>query len=208
MENSTKYTPKGEDVIRNEVTERFKNLGYDPSLEANKPLLDDMIKRELDVEAEREKHHKTVSKAIQQKKKYREKVNELANTDEDDEEENENGEPKPKGEPNTQTQQVDTSNLVSRDELQATLHRQKYPNLTDEEYNSINALAKANSKSFEDTVANNPMAKSYFDNSEARERLSGATTPPSTRSSANHNKSEEEKIADELDTDLPPGFSS
>lgn len=197
-----KFTPKGEDVIREEVINEFKEMGYDPDLEENKPLLDSMVKKGVEVENERLENHKKLSKAIEQKQSWREKATKVLTEDDED------GETKTKVEP----QPTDNDKLSKLEQeieqLKSSQHRQKYPNLSDEEYRSINALAKANEKSFEETIADNPIAKTYFENSEAKERLSGATREPSNRISATQIKTEDEKIADEMDSDLPAGFSS
>jgi hypothetical protein len=199
MENSKNYEPKGEAKIREEVIQEFEEMGYDPNLEENKPIVEKMVDKELKLENERVESTKKLSKAIEQKRQWREKATQVLSEDDED------GEPKPKGDENTQKpQEIDTSNFVTKEEL----HRQKYPNLTDDEYTSINALAKSSGKSFEETMETNPIAKSYLETAKINERVANATQAPSTRASAGQVETEGDKIANELDRDLPPGFSS
>lgn len=200
MAESQKFTPKSEDEIRQEV---INDYNMDADDEGNQSFIEKLTQERLSVQNEKIESHKKLSKTIKQKVNLRTKLEALGEVDEDEDEDD--GEPKPKGD---KPQEIDTSKFVSKDELNSTLHRQRYPNLSDEIYNSINALAKAEGKSFEETIENNPMAKSYFNDAEARERLNGATIAPSTRISATQTKTEDEKIADELDKDLPPGFNS
>lgn len=196
MDKVQKFTPKSEEEIREQVIQDYQLADSDE----NKSFIDKAVEKELNWQNEKIENHKKLSKAIEQKIKLRDSLKETDDEDED-------GEPKPKGE--TPKDDDKLSKLEKEvEELKTSQHRQKYPNLTDEEYRSINALAKENGKSFEDTVANNPLVKPYFENSEARERLNGATTAPSNRTNATQVKTEDEKIADELDRDLPPGFSS
>jgi len=194
MPKGEEFKPKGEDEIREEIISEYD---FDPEDDSDKEKIDKLVNRELDYQAK-------LGKAISQKKSYRTKFEEAlkGNDGEEDGDDDQEGE-QPK-EKKKEVLQADTSNFVTKDELQ----RMKYPNLSDEEYTSINALATSNGKSFEDTIENNPIAKTYFESSEARERLSNVSKAPSTRSSKVDIQSEEDKISDELSTDLPQGFSA
>ena len=190
MAESQKFTPKSEDEIRQEV---ITDYNMDADDEGNQSFIEKLTKERINVQNEKIESHKKLSKTIKQKVNLRTKLEALGEIDEDEDEED--GEPKPKGD---KPQEIDTSKFVSKDELNSTLHRQRYPNLSDEIYNSINALAKAEGKSFEETIDNNPMAKSYFNDAEARERLNGATIAPSTRTTPSNQLSEEDKIAQSM----------
>lgn len=199
MSNDKEFKPKGEDEIREEV---IKEFDLDPENEDDKGRIDKLVAREMN-------HQNSLGKAIKQKKDYRTKLEEALNGGDgadDNPDKGKEGEQKP-----TENQppkpDVDTSNLVNKDELEARLHREKYPNLSDEEYNSINALAKANNTSFEDAIENNPMAKTYFADAETRQRLERNSKAPSTRSNPGNTQTEDEKVAEELSDDLPPGYS-
>lgn len=202
MPDGEKFTPKGEDEIRKEVITEF---GLDPDNEDNKPFIEKAVKKEIDRQNERIESQKKLSKAIEQKKQWREKATKILSEDDDDE----NGEPKPK-EDNTQKPENEELKAVKNElnEIKTSLHRNKYPNLSDEEYNSIKAIATTNSKSFEETIESNPIAKSYFETAQGKERIAGAMTSPSTRSSSAKAETEDEKVANELDRDLPVGFTS
>jgi len=193
--NDKKFEPKATDVIREEVITEY---GLDPEDDDNKEFIDKLTAEREAVQTREIDHHKKLSKAIQQKIKVRDQ-----NTDEDDDDD-EDGEANTPKENSVDKSSIDTSNFVTKDDLQ----RMKYPNLSDEEYKSINALANSSGKSFEDTIENNPIAKTYFESSEARERLSNVSKAPSTRSSKVDTPSDEDKIADELSSDLPVGFSA
>jgi len=202
MDNPKKITPKSEEEIREQVVEDY---GFDPDNEDEKSKIETAVKKEIDRQNERIEENKKLSKAIEQKKKYRDKAQELASMKEDDEEDEDDDEEDKDKNDNTQNQQqIDTSQFVTKEEM----YRQKYPNLTDEEYNSINALAKANGKTFEDTMENNPIAKNYLETSEVKQRVSGAIKAPSNRIKPGQTETEEDRIANEMDSDLPPGFSS
>lgn len=103
-------------------------------------------------------------------------------------------------------------NFVTKEELEERdrriQHRQQYTQLSDDEYNTINAIAKAKNISFEDAIEKDPIAKNYIENTDAMNRLAGAIGRPSGRTNANKPKSEEDKIAEELSDGLPPGFSA
>lgn len=187
-----KFEPKAPDVIRTEVIDEY---GFDPEDDADKERIDKLTNERIAVQDKQIEHHKKLSKAIAQKVKAK---LQLESDDEDDDDTED-----PKGTTDTTTPPADTSNFVTKEDL----HRMKYPNLSDEEYGSISALAKATGKSFEDTIANNPIAKTYFESSEARQRLSNVIKAPSTRISPTETKSEEDKIADELSSNLPEGYS-
>jgi hypothetical protein len=188
-----KFEPKATDVIREEVITEY---GLDPENDDNKEFIDKLTAEREAVQSREMDHHKKLNQAIQQKIKARgQKESDGDDEDGDDE--------TPKEKQIDKKSEIDTSNFVTKDDLQ----RMKYPNLSDEEYTSINALAKAEGKSFEDTIENNPIAKTYFESSEARERLSNVSKPPSTRSSKVDIQSEEDKIADDLSSDLPEGFT-
>ncbi|MFH1052762.1 MAG: hypothetical protein V1779_17720 [bacterium] len=206
MENSKEIKPKGEDEIRELVIEEY---GLDADDEANKPFIDKAVEKELAYQNERIENQKKLSKAIEQKKSWRDKATQVL-AEEDDENLDENGNPKPKKDDTPQGQENEKLSKLEKEmeELKTGQHRQKYPNLTDEEYNSINALAKANGKTFEDTMENNPIAKNYLENAEVKQRVSGAIKAPSNRMKPGQTETEDDKIANELDSDLPTGFSS
>lgn len=187
MENSKEITPKGEDEIRKEVVEYY---GLDAEDETNTPFIEKAVKKELDIQNERIEAKKNLSKAIGQKIKKDEAISErdkkiaelLAKKEDDDE-----AELKPKGEPAP----VLTDKTVENEELttlkqklsslEERQQRRDYSHLTDEEYNAINSLAKADGKSFEDTMSNNPLAKNYLETNKVNQRIAGATSAPSTR---------------------------
>jgi len=184
--NDTKFEPKGEDKIREEI---IAALDLDPESDENESIIDKLVTRELE-------HQKTLGKAIEQKQTYRQRLEDVLNEEKPE---------VPKGEVDKKDEtQIDTSKFVTKEDLQ----RMKYPNLSDEEYSSINALAKSSGKGFEETIESNPLAKTYFESSEQRGRLESVQKNPSTRSTVVENKSEDDKIADDLDSNLPTGFTS
>lgn len=196
-EHDEKFTPKSEQEIREDVIKDFDLLDN----EDNKPFIDKAVKKEVDYQSKQAELHKKLGKAISQKQNYRTKLDELNKLDDEDEDgeqkpDSPNGNPAPKA--------SDDKKYVTQDELQATLHRQRYPNLTDEEYRQVNAIAVASNKSFEETFKDNPMVKAYLETNENRQRISGATNNPSNRVAPRGN--EVDTIAKELDSDLPPGF--
>ncbi|MFC1886934.1 hypothetical protein ACFLZM_07750 [Thermodesulfobacteriota bacterium] len=87
-------------------------------------------------------------------------------------------------------------------------HRQGYLQLSDDEYNTIDAIAKAKKISFEEAIEKDPVAKNYVENTDALNRVAGAINNPSTRTNANKPKSEEEKTAEELSDGLPKGYKA
>lgn len=198
MPKGEEFKPKGEDEIREEIISEYE---FNPEDDSDKEKIDKLVNRELD-------HQTKLGKAISQKKSYRTKLEEALKGNEGEEDGDDDQEGEQPKEKKKEVPQVDTSNFATKEEVETKFHRQKYPNLSDEEYTSINALATSSGKSFEDTVENNPIAKTYFESSEARERLSNVSKAPSTRSSKVDTQTDEDKIADELSADLPIGYSA
>lgn len=212
MSTTEKFSPKDETTIREEVTNEFKELGYDPELEENKPLLDTLIKKELDKETERATFHgqleetnkkvedtsKKLSQAINQKKKRDEIIESLKNTPNDDDPIDEiDNQPKPNEEktaPETPKPQdnEDISFLKQKvATMEANQHRKEYSHLTDEEYNTVLTVA-GNLDKFNETLESNPMIKNYLETNKVNERVKGATTPPSNRTGVSPNMSFEQ----------------
>ena len=95
------------------------------------------------------------------------------------------------------------------DEIKTSQHRQKYSLLSEDEYSTFNALARAKGKEFfDDAMLNDdPVVKNYMESNKVKERIENATTAPSNRSSS-QGRTEDDIISNELDRDLPPGFNS
>lgn len=190
-----KFEPKAPDVIRQEVINDF---GFDPEDDNDAQRIEKLTTERIERQEKDIKHHEKLSKAIAQKIKAKQQ---LDSDDDDDDTED------PKGTVEKKNEQSQT-NAVTAEQLEARLHRERYPNLSDEEYTSINALALSTGKTFEDTIENNPIAKTYFESAESKARLDRVYRAPSSRSVPADTKTEEDKIAEELDTNLPEGFTT
>ena len=187
MENSKEYTPKGEQEIREAI---IKEYDLDPEDDTNKPFIEKAVKKELDWENKQVEfskkeieHEKKLSKAIEQKIKIREQLKAVG-TDDD--------EPKPDLKPKEDVvveTPKDNEKLTALEQKVAEMEqkalRSQYSHLEDEEFNAINNLAKAEGKSFEDTMSNNPLAKTYLETNKVSERIASATANPSNRTNPN-----------------------
>ena len=197
-EGNKEFTPKSEDEIRASV---IADYDLDATNEANKPFIDKTVKRELDWQNERMDSHKKLSKAIQQKQDWRKKATEIFSDDEDAD-----IPAKPKGDDAPNKPSIDESKYISKAEMQEILHRQRFTDLSDEEYSSVKAIATQTGKSFEETLTSNPIVKNYLETNKANARISGGIHAPSSRASGAKAESEDEKVAKELSGDLPEGF--
>jgi hypothetical protein len=188
MENS-KNSPKlkSQDEIRLEVIKEYE---LDANEEANQKFIDKLT-------SERVENQKKISTAINQKIKVRDGKDFYKKVLED-----------AKLDPKTgKTLEVkkDEGQFVTKEEFEKDRLRRQYSNLPDDEFDFINAQSKGSGKSFKD-VLESPIVKTYLETNEAKTRIKGATSSPSTRFKPSGK--EEDKIADELDRDLPVGFSS
>lgn len=172
--------------IREEV---IKDFGLDPDEETHQDLINKITSERLD-------HQKKLSTAISQKINYRKAKDfykQAATT-----------EPEPK-EPITPGE-IDKDKYVTKEDLAKIQLRQAYSFLPDDEFDFINAQANGDAEKFKQ-VLESPIVKTYLATSEAQARIANATSSPSTRFKPS-SVSEEDKIADELDSDLPIGFVS
>ncbi len=185
MSKDTKgFVPKGEETIREEV---IKDFGFNP--DDQKDLIDKIT-------SERMESQRTLTKAIEQKIHYRNRKNfykAKANTTK---------EPVKKEDNHTQ---IDTSNFVTKDELEKRDLRHKHSYMSDDDFNFVDALAKGKGKKFEECL-DDPIVKEHFEGIEARNRIAGATSAPSHRFKSS-GETKEQKIANELNRDLPVGFA-
>ncbi len=200
MPESKEFTPKGEAEIRQSVIEEF-GLSDDDN---NKPFIDKAVKKELDRqsekmdylnkekswEQEKAEHEKKLSKAIEQKVKYRDEAKKLASLEDDPVPEpkpNPTGEPAP--DPNKSS--ADNEKLTALEKEVATLkaanHRARYSHLKDDEYQTVLNVAGGIDK-FEETLNSNPIVKNYIETNKVNERVAGATNTPSTRSNPSNTK--------------------
>lgn len=181
---------KSEGEIREEV---LKDYGLDPNEETHKDLIAKITSERIEVQ-------KKISTAIGQKIKIRDgkdfykKVLEDAKLD-----------PKT-GKKLESEKKVDEDKYVTKEELKQIQLRQSYSYLPDDEFDFINARANGDAEKFKKEL-DNPIIKTYLATNEAQARIAGATSSPSTRFKPSGEK-EEDKNANELDKDLPVGFSS
>ena len=201
MGDPKEFTPKGEAEIRQQVVEDY---GLDENNEANKPFIEKAVKKELDIQAEklefskkqqsweqeRIENEKKLSKAIEQKAKWRDEAKKALELDEPTAKPNPTQEPAaPVAPANNEEISALKNKLASLEERQ---QRKDYSHMTDEEYNAINNLAKADGKSFEETMTSNPLAKSYLETNKVNQRNAGVSMAPSTRTSTSTSMSFEE----------------
>jgi hypothetical protein len=192
MENKKEFSPKDESTIRQEVITEYE---LDPNEEVNKKVIDKLT-------SERMETQKKISTAIAQKIKVREGKDfykqVLADAKLD---------PKT-GKPLEEKKQVqnEEEKFVTKEEFEKDKLRRQHSDLTDDEFEFVNAYAKGSGKSFRDALKTE-IVKEHFETIEVQSRVAGATGDPSTRYKSS-SASEEDKIASELDRDLPKGFSS
>ena len=189
--------PKGKDVLKKEVISKH---GLDPETQGEliDSIVEDRFKDEEFKANEKnrtEKLRKENKNLFNAKEFYKDPKNQKPKSKED-----------PKGDKNKPNGEND-ERYVTKDEFERQSHRQRFPHLTDEEYNYIDALAKTDKRSFEETIEKNPVASTYLQNIDIEKRLAGATKSPGTRIASGESKTEDDKIADELSTDLPRGYS-
>jgi tRNA U34 5-carboxymethylaminomethyl modifying enzyme MnmG/GidA len=184
MPNGNKeFTPKGEDVIREEVIKDFDLKPEDH---------EDLIKK---LTSERMENQKKLSKAIEQKIDYRNAKDFYK----------QKAEPVKPGEKKEAKTEIDESKFVTKEEFEKTQRRNQYSYLTNEEFDFVNALAKGTGKKFEECL-DEPIVKEHLESNEAQTRIAGATGSPSTRFKTS-SEPKEKKIAKEFDKDYPVGFA-
>lgn len=191
MENSKEFTPKGEAEIRELVIKEYDLADSDE----NKSFIEKAVKKELDFqthlaevsnkekawELERIEHEKKLSKAIEQKAKWRDEAKKALELDEPEPK----AEPKPTGEPApAKPQENEDIALLKKElaEIRSSNHRQKYSHLKDDEYSTVLTIAGGIEK-FDDTLNSNPIVKTYLETNKINERVSSATNSPSTKTS-------------------------
>lgn len=201
MPTAEKFSPKDENTIREEVTNEFKELGYDPELEENKPLLETLVKKELDKQTNLGELHgklddtsKKLGQAITQKKKRDEIIESLKQANKDEEPEDTPAKPNeespaPEAPQNNEEISAIKSEIAS---LKAERHREKFSHLSDEEYGSLLNLAGGLDKFNKEFLETNPIAKNYMETNKVNERVAGATAAPSNRAGVTANLSFEE----------------
>lgn len=177
---------KSEGEIREEV---IKDFGFDPEEETHQGLI-------TKITSERLESQKKLTTAISQKINYR-KAKDYYKTH-----------PEKAVAPKEEKSLVEKeeNKFVTKEEFEKDRLRRQYSYLEDDEFDFINAQAKGSGKSFND-VLESPIVKTHLESVNALNRIVGATSSPSTRFKASSEK-EEDKIANELDRDLPVGFSS
>ena len=201
MPEGKEFTQRSEEEIRASV---IADYDLDATNEANKPFIDKTVKKELDWQNERMDSHKKLSKAIQQKQDWRKKATEIFSDDEDGD-----SQPKPKGDDTNKGSEKNDEVESLKSELadiKNTINRSKFSHLTDDEYQTVNAIATQTGKSFEETLTSNPIIKNYLETNKANARMSGGIHAPSSRVSGAKAESEEDRIAKELSDGLPNGF--
>lgn len=174
--------PLTSEEVKAKVIEEF---GLDPETDGEK--IDKIVAREI---AKQSEHQKELSRAIQRKSEYRQQLIDAGLID-------------PKTFKPIKKKPDGNDHYATKDDLKEFGQRQRYPHLNDEEYASINALAKASGKSFEETLEKNPVATAYMQTVDVNKRLAGATKAPGTRIASGEQKTEEDKIGEELSSDLP-----
>lgn len=189
----TKFAPKGEDVIRQEVYEDL-NLDHEASDE-DKARAENVVQRRLKDEQFKASLHKDKKNHLNGKEFYKQKMIEAGIDPKTGKSVNQ---PKRDNQPNGE--------FVTKDDLKDFGQRQRYSHLSDEEYASINALAKSSGKSFEETLEKNPVVAAYMQTVDVSKRLAGATKAPGTRFMPGEQKTEDDKVSEELSGDLPNGF--
>lgn len=85
--------------------------------------------------------------------------------------------------------------------------RQVYPDITDDEFNEVKTFATASKISIKDALEK-PFFKSYFKDIEIKGRVDGATRSPSNRVDGAKPMTEEDKIAERMSGNLPPGYKA
>jgi len=181
------FAPKDAETLKAEIT---TELGI--TYEGNEELVDKMVARELKSEEFKASLHEDKVKHLKAKEFYKGNLTKAGFDPKTGEKLS------PKGE----------QNYVTKDDLKDFGQRQRYTHLNDEEYTNINALAKASGKSFEETLEKNPIAAAYMKTIDVDKRLAGATKAPGTRFMPGEQKTEDDKVAEELSRDLPNGFKS
>lgn len=194
--DNKKFEPKGEDVIRQEV---IKDYGLDPNEEVNKPFINRLTSERMD-------NQNKLSKAIEQKRNYRNAKDYYKTAAEKAGLDPKSGKPLEKKEDKPDQPKVDENKFVTKEEFARNQLRQSYSHLTDDEFEFVEAQAKGSGKKFKD-VLETPIVKNYLETNEVNSRIAGATGSPSSRYRTS-GSSEEDKISKELDSDLPVGFSS
>ncbi len=188
-----KFMPKGKDVLKQEAIDKY---GLDPNTQGE--LIDKIVEdRFKDEEFKANEKNRTEKLRLERENLFKAKEYYKKNPQK----------PGPKKDDNPPKGDNNEDRYVTKDELKRFSHRQRFPHLSDEEYGYIEALAKTDKKSFEETLEKNPVAQAYMRTVDIDKRLAGAVKAPGTRVNPGEQKTEEEKVADELSTGLPRGFS-
>lgn len=185
---------KSEEEIRSEIISEYE---LDSEEESNQKFISKLVNERMDTQ-------KKLSTAIKQKINYRNAKDFYKTNAEQAGLDPKTGKPldKKKEEPNNSEE----DKYVTKDELARLELRRQHHNLTDDEFEFVEATAKGLGKKFKD-VLDSPIVKNYLETSEVQNRIAGATGAPSSRFKSGTD-SEESKIERELDGDLPVGFSS
>jgi hypothetical protein len=182
--NNKEFAPKSEETIREEV---IKDFALNP--DEQKDLVDKIT-------SDRVNSQKKISKAIEQKIHYRNRKEFYKK---------EAGLKKEPEKKEVKLGEIDPNQFVTKKEFEEKELRNRHSYLTDEEFDHVNALAKGTGKKFEECL-NDKIVKEYLESHEALNRIANATGNPSNRFRPSGD-TKEKKIAQELNRDLPVGFT-
>lgn len=182
------FKAKAENEIRLEVIEDLKAGNEEFNADEHKDQIDRITQRRLKDEQFKASVHKS-------KEEKKQKIAELEN--------------KLKGSGSNEDKKPE---FVTKEEFEKTLnqtaHRNKYSWMQDDEYQLVKRESDSAGKSFEDTLKDNKVVKTYFQNIDIKNRQAGAIGLPSTMVDQEGPDSEEAKIAKSFDKNFPPGFGT